>query len=237
MASDVESGHGAPRAELAPESRPVARMIDHTLLAPDATRDRVVRLCEEAARYGFATACVNGVWARDAAAALAGSGVGLCVVAGFPLGASSTAAKRAEAEAALDDGANEIDMVLDIGGLKGGDEARVGRDIAAVAEALRARGAVLKVILETCLLSEPEKVRACEIAVAAGAHFVKTSTGFGPSGATVGDVALMRRVVGPDVGVKASGGIRTLGEARALVAAGATRLGTSRSVAIVTGAE
>jgi deoxyribose-phosphate aldolase len=235
MASEHDSGPGAfSRIHLPPESRDLARMIDHTLLAPDATRDRVRRLCEEAVRYGFAAACVNGVWAREAATVLEGTGVGLCVVAGFPLGASATAVKRAEAEAALADGATEIDMVLDIGGLKSGDGARVERDIAAVGEATRARRALLKVIVETSLLSEDEKIRACELAVAAGADFVKTSTGFGTGGATVADVALMRRVVGPDVGVKASGGIRSLEDARALVAAGATRLGTSRGVSIVT---
>lgn len=211
----------------------LARLIDHTLLAPGATRDEIVRLCEEARTHGFATVCVNGVWVREAAVALDGSAVRVCAVAGFPLGASATRVKRYEAEAALDDGAVEIDMVLDVGGLKGGDDARVRDDVEAVAEAVHARGGLLKVILEMGLLSSDEKVRACWLAVAAGADFVKTSTGFGPGGATVADVELMRRTVGPAIGVKASGGIRTLEDALALVAAGATRLGTSRGVALV----
>jgi deoxyribose-phosphate aldolase len=211
----------------------IATMIDHTLLAPDATRVRIHELCDEAARYGFATVCVNGVWAREAAEALRGSDVKVCSVVAFPLGAAATAAKRAEAEIALDDGAAEIDMVLDVGGLLWGDDARVREDVEAVARAVHARGGLLKAILETGLLDERRIVRACEIALAGGADFVTTSTGFGPRGATVEDVRLMRATVGDACGVKASGGIRTLEEAVALVEAGATRLGTSRSLAIV----
>jgi deoxyribose-phosphate aldolase len=213
----------------------VAGMIDHTLLAPGATRDGVRRLCREAIEHGFAAVCVNGVWVAEAARAVAGSPVKVCSVVGFPLGASASEVKRFEAEAAIDDGASEVDMVLDVGGLKGGDDARVRDDVATVVAAAHARGAIVKVILETGLLSDDEKARACRLAVAGGADFVKTSTGFGPGGATVADVALMRRTVGPAVGVKASGGIRTIDDARALVEAGATRLGTSRGVEIVGG--
>jgi deoxyribose-phosphate aldolase len=208
-------------------------MIDHTLLAPDATRAQIRELCEDAASYGFATVCVNPVWVREADCMLEGTGVGVCAVVGFPLGASTTPVKRLEAETAVVDGACEIDMVMDIGALKGGDDARVRRDIAAVANTVHARGALLKVILETGLLSYEEKVRACRIAARSGADFVKTSTGFTRGGATVEDVVLMRREAGPDVLVKASGGIRSAADARALLEAGAARLGTSRSVAIV----
>ena len=208
-------------------------MIDHTLLAPGATRDEVRRLCAEAVTHGFGAVCVNGVWVAEAARALEGSEVRVCAVVGFPLGASAAGAKRFEAERALEDGAVEIDMVLDLGALKSGDDARARDDVRSVAEAVHARGGLLKVIVETGLLDEDEKVRACRLAVEAGADYVKTSTGFGPGGATVDDVALMRRTVGPDVGVKASGGIRSFEDATALVAAGATRLGTSRGVSIV----
>jgi deoxyribose-phosphate aldolase len=176
---------------------------------------------------------VNGVWVREAAARVAGSGVGVCAVVGFPLGASATRVKRFEAECGIADGATEIDMVIDLGGLKGGEPGRVRDDVAAVAEACRAGGAKLKAILETGALGDDEKRLACRLAVDGGADFVKTSTGFGPGGATVADVALMREAVGPHVGVKASGGIRTREDALALVAAGATRLGTSRGVALV----
>jgi deoxyribose-phosphate aldolase len=211
----------------------IAAIIDHTLLAPGATVDEVRALCREAVEHAFAAVCVNGVWVPEAARAVAGSNVKVCSVVGFPLGASATRVKRFEAEAAIDDGASEIDMVLDVGALKGGDDARARDDVAAVVAAAHARRAIVKVILETGLLTDDEKVRACSLAAAAGANYVKTSTGFGPGGATVADVALMRRTVGPEVGVKASGGIRTIDDARALVEAGATRLGTSRGVAIV----
>lgn len=212
-----------------PTNADVARMIDHTLLAPAATRDEILKLCREANRYGFATVCVNGVWVMEAAH----TGVKVCAVVGFPLGAGATRAKRLEAEIAFEEGAEEVDMVLDIGGLKSGDDARVGDDIASVVETARAAHGLVKVILETGLLSDDEKARACRIAAASGADFVKTSTGFGHGGATVADVALMRREAGPHVAVKASGGIRTLDDALALIEAGATRLGTSRSVEIV----
>jgi deoxyribose-phosphate aldolase len=212
----------------------IAAMIDHTLLSPEATRDEIRALCREALEHRFAAVCVNGVWVPEAARAVAGSSVRVCSVVGVPLGASATRVKRFEAEATIDDGASEVDMVLDVGGLESGEDDRVRDDVAAVVGAAHARGAIVKVILETGLLDDDEKVRACLLAAEAGADFVKTSTGFGPGGATVADVALMRRAVGPAVGVKASGGIRTIDDARALVEAGATRLGTSRGVAIVT---
>jgi deoxyribose-phosphate aldolase len=224
------------RATVPPEAAVIARMVDHTLLAADATREQVRTLCEEAARYGFATVCVNSAWVREAACMLAGSGVGVCTVVGFPLGASSSEAKRFEAEVAIADGATEVDMVLAVGALKGGDDAHVRRDVATVVAAAHARGALVKVILETSLLDDEQKIRACKLSVRGGADFVKTSTGFSTGGATVADVSLMRRTVGLDAGVKASGGVRTIEDAKALVAAGATRLGTSRGVAIVTGA-
>jgi deoxyribose-phosphate aldolase len=215
------------------ERREIAKMIDHTLLAPGATRDEVRRLCAEAVEHGFGTVCVNGVWVAEATRALEGSEVRVCAVVGFPLGASAARVKRFEAQRAMEDGAVEIDMVLDLGALKSGDDARARDDVRSVADVVHARGGLLKVIVETGLLDEDEKVRACRLAVEAGADFVKTSTGFGPGGATVDDVALMRRTVAPDVGVKASGGIRSFEDAIALVAAGATRLGTSRGVSIV----
>lgn len=211
----------------------IARMIDHTLLAAGATRDEIGRLCAEAVEHGFGAVCVNGVWVAEAARALEGSGVRVGAVAGFPLGASATAVKRFEAERAIEDGAVEVDMVLDLGALASGDDVRARNDVRAVAETVHARGGLLKVIIETGLLDEDQKVRACLVSVEAGADFVKTSTGFGPGGATVADVELMRRTVGPRVGIKASGGIRSFEDAVALVAAGATRLGTSRGVAIV----
>jgi deoxyribose-phosphate aldolase len=192
-----------------------------------------VGLCEEARRFGFASVCVNGFWVPLAAAELSGSAVKVCTVVGFPLGAMAIKAKRAESEIALHSGATELDMVLNIGALKSGEFDTVRADIAAVVEPARAAGAIVKVILETCLLSTDEKVTACGLAAEAGASFVKTSTGFGAAGATAADVALMRSTVGPDIGVKASGGIRTLGQLRAMVDAGASRIGASASVAIV----
>jgi deoxyribose-phosphate aldolase len=223
------------RVTLTAEAATIARMVDHTLLAADATREQVRKLCEEAARYGFATVCVNSSWVREASCMLTGSGVGVCTVVGFPLGASSSDAKRFEAEVAIADGATEVDMVLAVGALKGGDDTHVRRDVATVVAAAHARGALVKVILETSLLDDEQKIRACKLSVRGGADFVKTSTGFSTGGATVADVSLMRRTVGLDAGVKASGGVRSLDDARALIAAGATRLGTSRGVAIVTG--
>lgn len=212
----------------------LASYIDHTALKPDTTRSDIIRLCEEAKLHRFATVCVNPFWVRTAAELLTGSGVGITTVIGFPLGATSTFAKTAEARDAIAAGATEIDMVLNVGALKSGLHEEVERDVARVAEACKG-GAVLKVILETGLLTDEEKVKACELCVAAGADFVKTSTGFGPGGATAADIALMRRTVGPDLGVKASGGVRDAETARAMIAAGATRIGASASVAIVTG--
>jgi deoxyribose-phosphate aldolase len=213
----------------------IASYIDHTLLKPDASREDVLRLCSEAAQYHFKSVCVNPIWVAEAASALAGSGVLTCSVIGFPFGATTTAAKAFEAAGAVADGAAEIDMVIDIAAAKRGDRAALAADIAGVAQAVHDGGAILKVIIETSLLEDSEKVLACEAAAAAGADFVKTSTGFAGGGASVEDVALMRRTVGPDMGVKASGGIRSLADARAMIDAGATRLGASSGVAIVEG--
>ncbi len=213
--------------------RAIARLIDHTILKPDAVRDEVKTVCAEALRYEFASVCVNAFWVPFVAAELRGSPVKVCTVVGFPLGATSTSAKVAETQAALTDGAAEIDMVINVGALRGGETDSVESDIRAVASVAHAGGAILKVIIETALLTDAEKVLACQLAQAAGADFVKTSTGFSKSGATVADVALMRRTVGPSMGVKASGGIRTLEDLKAMVAAGATRVGASASVRIV----
>lgn len=215
--------------------RDLARKIDHTLLRPEATGSEIDALCDEAELHGFTAVCVHGMWVRRCAQRLAGTDVAVCAVAGFPLGGMAPEAKSFEARRALLDGAREIDMVLAIGALKGRDDPLVHGDIAGVAEICRAHGALLKVILETALLTEEEKVRACGIAKAAGAEFVKTSTGFSKGGATVADVALLRRTVGPEFGVKASGGIRDRRTALEMIRAGATRIGTSRSVAIVAG--
>jgi deoxyribose-phosphate aldolase len=217
------------------DAQTLAGMIDHTLLKPEATPAQIEQLCKEAVEHGFATVCVNGAWVQLAAGLVAGTGVGVAAVAGFPLGAGSSAAKACEAADEVRVGATEVDMVINIGALKAGDYALVEVDMT---EVVRSAGqdAIVKVILETALLIDDEKVRACELAVAAGAAFVKTSTGFGPGGATVEDVALLRRTVGPDVGVKAAGGIRTREQAEAMVLAGATRLGASSSIHIVSGA-
>ncbi|WP_271753380.1 deoxyribose-phosphate aldolase [Cohnella sp. JJ-181] len=217
-----------------PSPETLASYIDHTALKPDTARDDIVRLCEEARQHRFATVCVNPYWVRTAAELLSGSGVGITTVIGFPLGATSTFAKTAEARDAIAAGATEIDMVLNVGALKSRLYDEVRQDVARVAEACKG-AAVLKVILETGLLTDEEKVKACELCVAAGADFVKTSTGFGPGGATAADIALMRRTVGPRLGVKASGGVRDAQTARAMIAAGATRIGASASVAIVSG--
>ena len=213
--------------------RSVAALIDHTILRADARRDDVMRLCEEALKYRFASVCVNGSRVSLAAELLAGSTVKVCTVIGFPLGAMSRYAKDAEAGIALRDGAQELDMVMDVGALKDGEHESVRSDIAGVVVAARSANALVKVILETALLTDEEKRDACRIAVDAGAHFVKTSTGFSTAGATVADIALMREVVGPTIGVKASGGIRTLADLRAMVGAGATRIGASASVHII----
>ena len=211
----------------------VARLIDHTILKADATRQDVLKVCAEALEYNFASVCVNGYWVPLAAHQLKGSAVKVCTVVGFPLGATSTESKVYEATSAIRQGAQEVDMVLNVGELRSGDLESVKVDIAAVAEACHANGAILKVILETALLDDKQKVMACELSKAAHADFVKTSTGFSTSGATVHDVELMRRIVGPDIGVKASGGIRTLEDFRSMVEAGANRVGASASVKIV----
>lgn len=211
----------------------VAGTIDHTLLKADATASDIDTLCNEALEWRFATVCVNPAWVARAAARLRGSGVGVCSVVGFPLGATTPDVKQYEARRAMFDGATEIDMVLNVGALKSGDVRLAGDDIRAVVSACLERGVVSKVILETALLTDEEKVTACTLAKAAGADFVKTSTGFGPGGATAADVALMRRVVGEAMGVKASGGVRDLEQVKAMVAAGATRIGASAGVRIV----
>jgi deoxyribose-phosphate aldolase len=210
-----------------------ARMIDHTQLKPDATRAQIEKLCAEATRYEFASVCVNACWIALAAAGLRGTPVKVCTVIGFPLGATLTGVKRFEAGEALRLGAAEIDMVMNVGAMKSGDRARVEADVRGVAEVVHAGGGLLKVILENVLLTREEKIAACEICVAAGAEFVKTSTGFASGGATADDVALMRSTVGDRAGVKAAGGIRTAADLRALVAAGANRVGASASVVIV----
>jgi len=212
--------------------RKLAAMIDHTLLKPDATPVQVRALCAEAVEYGFCSVCVNPANVRLAAEQVRVSQVRVCSVVGFPLGASTSEIKAREAEQAIADGAHEVDMVLNIGALKAGDLERVEQGIAAVVRVAHVGGALCKVIIETCYLSDAEKVEACRRAVSAGADFVKTSTGFGPAGATVADVALMRATVGPGVGVKAAGGIRSYETAREMIAAGATRIGASASVQI-----
>jgi len=213
--------------------RAIASLIDHTLLKPQATAADIRRLCQEARKYEFATVCVNPYWVPLAASELAGSPVQVAAVAGFPLGANTTAIKVAETEAVIAEGAREVDMVLNIGELCAGNHEAVTGDIAAVVTAAHARGALVKVILETALLADDQKIAACTICQQAGADFVKTSTGFSTHGATVHDVTLMRRAVGPYIGVKASGGIRTLEDLEAMRAAGATRIGTSSGVQIV----
>ncbi len=208
-----------------------AKMFDHTLLKADATRAQVEKICDEALEYRFASVCVNSYYTKFVAEKLAGSGVKTCTVVGFPLGQMSTKAKAAETEIAVADGAEEIDMVINVGALKEGSYDIVSEDIKAVKAACK--GALLKVIIETCLLTEEEKVKACELSKAAGADFVKTSTGFSTGGATAEDVALMRKTVGEALGVKASGGIRNKETAESMVAAGANRLGTSATIAIL----
>ncbi len=210
-----------------------ASLIDHTLLKPTATADQIRQLCAEAREYRFAAVCVNPVWVPLCAELLAGSPVAVCTVVGFPLGADLSEAKAFEAERCVALGASEIDMVINIGALKAQDFAAVRDDIAAVVSSSHAAGAIVKVIIETAYLTDEEKVAACVLAKDAGADFVKTSTGFGPSGATAADVALMRRVVGPAIGVKAAGGIRSGGDFKSMVAAGANRIGASAGVKIV----
>src|SRR5216110_1907029 len=211
----------------------VASMIDHTLLKPDATRMNIEELCREAAQFKFATVCINPTWVSLCARLLSGSGVGVCTVVGFPLGATTGDVKGYETQRAIFDGAREIDMVINVGALKSGDLRTVERDIEAVVVPCRACGALSKVIIEAALLTDDEKVTACTLAKAAGADYVKTSTGFGPGGATAADVALMRRVVGAEMGIKAAGGVRDLEGMKAMIAAGATRVGASAGVKIV----
>ena len=211
----------------------IARYIDHTLLKADATRAQITQLCREAQEYRFAAVCVNPTHVRLCADLLKDSGVAVASVAGFPLGATPPEVKAYEARQAIQNGATEIDMVINVGALKDGDYDLVERDIAAVVRVCHAGAAVCKVIIEAALLNEQEKVKACELAQKAGADYVKTSTGFGPSGATTADVALMRRVVGPGMGVKAAGGIRSLADAQAMIEAGASRIGTSAGAKIV----
>ncbi len=212
----------------------MAAFIDHTLLKPQATAEDIARLCGEAARYRFASVCVNPVHVAYAAKHLAAPRVPVCTVVGFPLGANAPGTKADEARRAIGEGASEIDMVLFVGGLKAGEDGRVRDDIAGVAAVCREGGALCKVILETCLLNDDEKTRACRLCVTAGAQFVKTSTGFGSGGATVDDVARMyAAVASAGVRVKASGGIRTLADARRMIAAGASRIGTSGGVDIL----
>jgi len=211
----------------------VAALIDHTLLKPEATQGDIVRLCAEARQWSFASVCLNPCWVRLAAGELYGTPVRVCTVVGFPLGANETRTKIAEADIALAQGAKELDTVQNIGALRSRDYHRVYKDMADLADVAHASGAILKVILETSLLTEEEKEKACRLAVDAKADFVKTSTGFSTGGATVEDVALMRRVVGDQLGVKASGGVRTLAALRNMVAAGASRIGTSSGVSII----
>mgnify|MGYP001434149212 CR=1 FL=1 len=211
----------------------IASYIDHTILRADATQEEVERICFEAEEYHFASVCVNSCWVRLCAKLLSGSGVKVCTVVGFPLGAMATRSKAAEAKQAVTDGADEIDMVMNIGWLKNHDDGLVQDDVAAVK--LACRGRLLKVIIETCLLTDEEKVRACRLAVSAGADYVKTSTGFSKGGAKVEDIRLMRKTVGPNIGVKAAGGIHTYEEAKAMIEAGATRIGASAGIAIVAG--
>ena len=211
----------------------VAGMIDHTLLKPDATKQEIEKLCREAAEFHFATVCVNPTWVALSSRLLRGSGVGVCAVVGFPLGATTADVKHYETRRAIFDGASEIDMVINIGALKSGDLQVVERDIAAVVGPCREANVISKVILEVALLTDEEKIAACTLSKAVGADFVKTSTGFASGGATTADVALMRRVVGADMGVKAAGGVRDYEGLKAMVAAGATRVGASAGVKIV----
>ncbi|WP_175428243.1 deoxyribose-phosphate aldolase [Bacillus solimangrovi] len=212
----------------------IANMIDHTLLKPEALKEQVVKIAEEAKEYNFASICVNPTWVETAAELLKGSDVKVCTVIGFPLGANTPEVKAFETKDAIEKGAHEVDMVINIGALKDKNDELVERDIRAVVEAAKGK-ALTKVIIETCLLTEEEKVRACELSVKAGADYVKTSTGFAGGGATPEDVALMRKTVGPDIGVKASGGVRNLEDAKAVIEAGATRIGASSGVSIVKG--
>ncbi|WP_412759320.1 deoxyribose-phosphate aldolase [Niallia circulans] len=212
----------------------IAKMIDHTLLKADATKEQIVTLCEEAKQYTFASVCVNPTWVKAASELLNGTEVKVCTVIGFPLGASTSATKAFETEDAIKNGATEVDMVINIGALKDKTYDLVKEDIKAVVDAAKGK-ALSKVIIETSLLTNEEKEIACKLAVEAGADYVKTSTGFSTGGATVEDITLMRKTVGPDIGVKASGGVRSSEDTEKMIAAGATRIGASSGVAIVNG--
>ncbi len=231
-AVEVPNDEGPARPRMEPAE--LAPFIDHTLLKPEATEDQIDVLCDEAAKHRFASVCVNSTWVERCARRLGGTGVKVCTVVGFPLGAMDSRSKAFEARTAVSNGASEVDMVMNIGALKAGDLKAVREDMLAVRRACRV-GIVLKVIIEACLLTDAEKVLACQVAKDVGADFVKTSTGFSKSGATVADVALMRRTVGPSVGVKAAGGIRSFDDALAMLDAGANRLGTSQGVTLVSG--
>lgn len=212
----------------------VAGLIDHTLLKADATKDQVTVICTEAKEHHFASVCVNPTWVKYSSEQLQGSDVKVCTVIGFPLGANTPETKAFEVKNAIENGAHEVDMVINIGALKDKDDELVERDIRAVVAAATGK-ALTKVIIETALLTEEEKIRACELAVKAGADFVKTSTGFSTGGATPEDIALMRKTVGPDIGVKASGGVRNTEDANKVIEAGATRIGASAGVSIIKG--
>ncbi|MCY9275214.1 deoxyribose-phosphate aldolase [Bacillus haynesii] len=214
----------------------IANLIDHTALKPHTQKSEIKKLIEEAKTYQFASVCVNPTWVEFAAKELKGTEIDVCTVIGFPLGANTTETKAFETKDAIAKGATEVDMVINIAVLKDGDDDFVEADIRAVVEAAKGK-ALVKVIIETCLLTDEEKERACRLAVAAGADFVKTSTGFSTGGATAEDIALMRKTVGPDIGVKASGGIRTKEDVETMISAGATRIGASAGVSIVSGAE
>jgi deoxyribose-phosphate aldolase len=218
-----------------PQNLDIAKMIDHTLLKPDATQQEIAQLCFEARKYGFASVCVNPTWVPLCAELLKGTPVKVCTVIGFPLGATSSETKAFETETAIRQGATEIDMVINIGALKARDLETVARDIRGVVNAAHSHNILVKVIIETVLLNDEEKTIACLIAKEAGADFVKTSTGFAGGGATVHDVELMRKAVGPEMGVKASGGVRTYEDAASMIKAGATRIGASAGVKIVQG--
>jgi len=226
---------GATRISTALGSHPsndIAQYIDHTLLKPEATRDQIIQLCNEASEYHFASVCINPCWVKLCAEKLKGTGVDVCTVIGFPLGATRAEVKAVEAEYAISDGANELDMVINIGALKSDMLELVRDDIKAVVQSAKGR-AIVKVIIETCLLTDDEKIKACALSKMAGADYVKTSTGFSTGGATARDIALMREVVGPDLGVKASGGIKTIDDLRSMVSSGATRIGASAGVKIL----
>ncbi len=236
LQSAKEGGSGGAASSKADGLLPsdLARYIDHTLLKPEATKEQVDVLCDEAAKHRFYSVCVNSSWVEHCARRLGGTGVKICAVVGFPLGAMDSRAKSFEARTAIANGADEIDMVMNVGAMKAKDLKTVREDMLAVRRACRS-GIVLKVILETCMLTDEEKVLACQTAKDIGADFVKTSTGFNKAGATIADVALMRRTVGPAMGVKAAGGVRSFEDAVQMIRAGATRLGTSSGVLLVSG--